>query len=75
MVDDYVKSIRAAGVEHAFVSSDTGQLGSPFQPNALAWAAQTLRKRGFTEHELDLLFKLNPAKILGIAPPPMTATK
>lgn len=69
MVADYVKSIRAAGVEHAFVSSDTGQLGSPFQPDALAWAAQALRKNGFSERELDLLFKINPAKILGIPAP------
>jgi len=69
MVKDYVGAIRAAGVEHAFVSSDTGQLGSPFQPDALAAAAQALRKQGFTERELDLLFKINPAKILGIALP------
>ena len=32
-------------------------------------AAQKLRANGFTEHELDLLFKINPAKILGLAPP------
>jgi hypothetical protein len=69
MVEDYVKSIRAAGVEHAFVSSDTGQLGSPFQPDALAGAAQVLRKHGFSEHDLDLLLKINPAKILGIPAP------
>jgi hypothetical protein len=64
----YVSGIRAAGVEHAFVSSDTGQLGSPFQPDALAAAARALRTQGFTERELDLLLKVNPAKILGIAP-------
>jgi len=29
---------------------------------------------GFSEHDLDLMLKINPAKILGIAPPP-TATK
>jgi hypothetical protein len=69
MVEDYVKAIRAAGVEHAFVSSDTGQLGSPFQPDALAWAAQALRKHGFSERDLDLLLKINPAKILGIPAP------
>ena len=46
----YVSAIRAAGVEHAFVSSDTGQLGSPFQPDALATAAGALRTQGFTEH-------------------------
>ena len=32
-------------------------------------AARTLRANGFTERELDLLFKINPAKILGIPPP------
>ena len=69
MVKLYVEGIRAAGVEHAFVSTDTGQVGSYFQPDALANAAKTLRANGFTEHELDLLFKINPAKILGIPPP------
>src|SRR5437867_5510648 len=69
VVKHYVSGIRAAGVEHAFVSSDTGQLGSQFQPDALANCAKTLRNNGFTEHELDLLLKINPAKILGIPPP------
>ena len=65
----YASGIRAAGVEHAFVSSDTGQVGSMFQPDALAGCARALRTQGFTERELDLLFKVNPAKILGIVPP------
>ena len=69
LLKDYAGAIRAAGAEHAFVSSDTGQLGSEYQPDALALAAQALRKLGFTDRELDLLFKINPAKILGIAPP------
>jgi hypothetical protein len=73
MVQRYVRGIRAAGVDHAFVSSDTGQLGSPFQPDALAAAAQALRKNGFTARELDLLFKINPAKILGLTPPSTTS--
>ncbi len=65
----YAEGIRAAGVEHAFVSTDTGQLNSMFQPDALAGAAKVLRANGFTEHELDLLFKINPAKILGLPLP------
>ena len=69
VVKQYVNGIRAAGVEHALVSSDTGQLGSPFQPDALANCARVLRANGFTERDLDLLLKINPAKILGIAPP------
>jgi len=69
MVKLYVEGIRAAGVEHAFVSSDTGQLNSNWQPDALANCAKVLRANGFTERELDLLFKINPAKILGLPLP------
>jgi hypothetical protein len=32
-------------------------------------ASLVLRANGFTERELDLLFRINPAKILGITPP------
>jgi hypothetical protein len=69
VVKTYVEGIRAAGVEHAFISSDTGQINSNWQPDALANCAKLLRTQGFTEHELDLLLKINPAKILGLAPP------
>ena len=72
VVKTYVEGIRAAGVDRSFVSSDTGQVNSNWQPDALANVAKTLRANGFTEHELDLLFKINPSKILGIAPPPET---
>jgi hypothetical protein len=72
-IENYVGGIRAAGVEHAFVSSDTGQLNSIWQPDALANVAVALRKRGFSERELDLLLKINPAKILGVTP--ATATR
>ena len=69
VVKTYVEAIRAAGVEHSFVSSDTGQLNSNWQPDALANCAKVLRANGFSERELDLLLKINPAKILGIPPP------
>ncbi len=71
-VRKYVEGIRAAGVDHAFVSSDTGQVNSDFQPDALAKCAKVLRANGFTEQELAKLFKVNPAKILGLPPPPGT---
>jgi hypothetical protein len=64
-----IAAIRASGVERAFVSSDTGQANSEFHPDRLARLAQALRGKGFTEAELDLLFKINPAKILGLPPP------
>ena len=69
VVKRYVEAIRLVGPEHSFVSSDTGQLNSNWQPDALANCAKVLRANGFTERELDLLLKINPAKILGIPPP------
>jgi hypothetical protein len=69
----YVDTIKLVGAEHAFISSDTGQLNSNWQPDALANCAKVLRANGFTERELDLLLKINPAKILGIAPPATSA--
>ena len=68
----YVEAIRAVGVEHSFVSSDLGQLTTPFPPDGLATAAKALRANGFTERELDVLFKENPARILGL---PVTAPR
>jgi len=51
------------------ITSDTGQLNSLFQPDALANCAKVLRTNGFAERELDSMLKINPAKILGIAQP------
>jgi hypothetical protein len=65
----YLGGIRAAGVGHAVITSDTGQVNSLFQPDALAGCARVLRNNGFTERDLDTMLKINPAKILGIAPP------
>ena len=69
VVKRYVEAIRMVGPEHSFLSSDTGQLNSNWQPDALANCAKVLRANGFTEREIDLLLKINPAKILGIPPP------
>jgi hypothetical protein len=41
--------------------------------------ARALRAQGITERELNLMFKENPAKLLGLEPPssqpPQTATR
>jgi Family of unknown function (DUF6282) len=61
-----VHVIRTVGAEHAFVGSDSGLTGSPNHPDALAMAAGILREEGFSEAELDLMFKTNPAWLLGL---------
>ena len=75
-IAEYVKVIREIGAEHCIVSSDRGQgrgdEGHDSQAmshvQGLALAAQALRKNGFSEAELDLLFKTNPARLLGLEP-------
>jgi hypothetical protein len=74
-IREYVEAIRAIGAEHCIVSSDRGQgrgeegHDSPAMSHVqgLALAAQALRSNGFTEAELDLMFKTNPAKLLGLS--------
>jgi hypothetical protein len=73
---EYANAIREIGVEHCLVSSDRGQgrgeegHDSPAMSHVegLALAARSLRKQGFSEAELDVLFKANPARLLGLEP-------
>lgn len=73
-IKQYVEAIREIGPEHCIVSSDKGQgrgeegHDGPSVPHTegLAVAAQILRDNGFTEAELDMMFKSNPAKLLGL---------
>lgn len=75
-IEEHVRVIRAIGPEHCIVSSDRGQGRGPeghddvaaLTPHTvgLARAAQALRAHGFTEAELDLMFKENPARLLGL---------
>ena len=58
--------IRMVGPEHVIVSSDSGLVGTPNHPDALAMAAVALREEGFTEDEIDLMFKQNPAWLVGL---------
>lgn len=60
---DVVKRI---GAEHIIASTDCGFMNNPFPPDCMAIMAQKLRKGGITEPEIDLMFKENPAKLLGL---------
>ena len=56
-------AIRKVGPAMCFVSSDSGLPGNN-HPDALALAAKALRAGGFTEKDLNLMFKDNPAKLV-----------
>src|SRR5690606_15008442 len=76
-IQEYVEAIREIGPEYCIVSSDRGQgrgeegHDSPAMSHVegLARAAQALRQNGFSEAELDLMFKTNPARLLGLETP------
>lgn len=61
-----IAMIRALGPEHCIISSDSGLVGTPNHADAMVLTANILREAGFTEDELDLMFKTNPARVLGL---------
>ncbi len=61
-----VAMMRAVGPAHVIVSSDSGLFGGENHTDALVIAAKILREEGFSEPDLNLMFKTNPAKVLGL---------
>jgi hypothetical protein len=58
--------IRKVGAESIVVSTDCGQTGNVYPTDCLALAARGLRAHGITQGEIDLMYKTNPAKLLGL---------
>ena len=65
-IDRLAEDIRSVGVEHAVLSSDLGQAGNPLPADGYATYMEALRRKGFTDQELDLMAKQNPARLLGL---------
>ena len=61
--------IRKIGAEHIIVATDCGQPTNVYPSDCLALAAQALRAQGISQRELDLMYKVNPAKLLSLPPP------
>jgi len=61
-----VQMMRTIGPEHIILSTDSGLIGTPNHTDALVLAANILREDGFTEEQLNMMFKDNPAKVLGL---------
>jgi Family of unknown function (DUF6282) len=64
--------VRKVGAEHIIVSTDCGQTNNVYPTDCLVLAARGMRANGITQQELDLMYKVNPAKLLGLPPPPAT---
>lgn len=62
-----IAMVKTLGVDHCFVSSDSGLVGTLNHPDALVTAIHILRKAGFSERALDTLFRKNPARLIGLS--------
>ncbi len=58
--------IRQLGPENIVLASDLGQRANPMHTDGLATAAKWLRSQGFTDRELTMMFKENPARLMGL---------
>jgi hypothetical protein len=59
-------AIRRVGPSSAILSSDLGQQGNALPPDGFGAFLVALRERGFSEQEIDLMSKENPARLLGL---------
>ena len=65
-IDRIAEDIRKVGVEYAILSSDLGQAGNALPADGFATFIDALRRKGFTDQELDRMTKQNPARLLGL---------
>jgi hypothetical protein len=61
--------VRKVGAEHIIVGTDCGQTVNLYPTDCLVLAARGMRKHGVTQREIDLMYKYNPAILLGLTPP------
>jgi hypothetical protein len=66
--DEFVSRIRSAGAENVVLSTDLGQAANPVPAAGFASGVQRLLDAGFTQREIDLMIRLNPARILNLDP-------
>ncbi len=61
-----VEAIKAVGTEHCILSTDLGQAWNPAPTEGMRMMIATMLRCGLTEKEIELMVKVNPAKLLGL---------
>jgi hypothetical protein len=61
-----VEAIRTIGAEQTIISTDLGQYDNPPPSEGMRMFIGLLLRNGVTEHEIELMAKLNPAKLLDL---------
>jgi hypothetical protein len=65
-IDRFAEQIRAIGPASIIMASDLGQKGNALPPEGFAVFIDAMRKKGFTDQELDVMTRKNPATLLGL---------
>jgi hypothetical protein len=65
-VDRFADAIRKVGPEFCILSSDLGQEGNPVPPDGFGQFLLAMRAKGFSQPEIDMMAKDNPARLLGL---------
>jgi hypothetical protein len=63
---DLVEAIKTIGAAHCILSTDLGQYDNPPPCEGMRMFIALLLRNGVTEHEIELMAKLNPAKLLDL---------
>lgn len=61
-----VEVVKAVGAEHCIISTDLGQSFNPAPAEGMRMMIATMLRCGLTEEEIELMVKVNPARLLGL---------
>ncbi len=65
-IDRFASQIRGVGPASVIMASDLGQKGNALPPDGFAVFIDAMRKKGFTDEELETMTRRNPARLLGL---------
>ena len=65
-IDRFAEQIRGVGPASIIMASDLGQKANALPPEGFAVFIDAMRKKGFTDQELDVMTRKNPATLLGL---------
>jgi microsomal dipeptidase-like Zn-dependent dipeptidase len=64
--DHWAAGIKAVGPENVIIGSDLGQWGRAIPTDGYKLVIPRLRKAGFTQEQIDVMTKRNPARFIGL---------
>lgn len=65
-IDRFAEQIRGIGPASVIMASDLGQKANALPPEGFAVFIDAMRKKGFSDQELDVMTRKNPATLLGL---------